>query len=146
MEVPPWLSRVSSCQLSILCTSKPAWFPLPATFLPAPGDSLEGPPCLPRGALTSPALTPPCSLPGLLGGSLAKWTGVPKAPSLYAAGPGSSCSRLWEEGGLLDSPLGGWTKSVQGGPRGLWTQGCIESPGRAGCGLGQSRQRTACHQ
>lgn len=37
-------------------------------------------------------------------------------------GPSSGSPRLWKEGALLDSLTEGWTKRVQGGPRGLETK------------------------
>lgn len=149
-EAPPWLLRLCSCQLSILYTSKP----LPGPGLSIVPSAFNTHPC-PRGqpqrtSLSSPGCCAPalkagstllCILPVLLECSLAKWTEVPQGSwplKLFgvcsAAGPNSGPSRFGEEGGLLDSPLGGWTKRGQRGPRGLETK--VQGRGLVGQAIG----------
>lgn len=60
-------------------------------------------------------------------------------------GPSSGPSRLWKEGALLDSPMGGWTKRGQGAPRGTGDQDPGESPGRTGC-LSRQGKEEGCVQ
>lgn len=61
------------------------------------------------------------------------------------AAPGSGPSRLWKEGALLDSPMGGCTKRGQGGPRRTGGQDSGESPGKTGC-LSRQGNEEGCVQ
>lgn len=67
-------------------------------------------------------------------------------PSLGSVvGLSSGPSRIWKEGALLDSPMGGWTKRGQGAPRGTGDQDSGESPGRTGC-LSRQGKEEGCVQ